>query len=135
MIQTKLYELEGQVRRGAAERGVAEIKKNEFQEEIQRQKDQISHIESLYKRQLEGAQNTCSMEKVQTNTLGELNWNKMQQEQIAHNIDNCFLCSLFLRVPVSLKNNQARRSSFGADENISFFYCLLTVLVLTKLTN
>ncbi|XP_040011702.1 Golgi membrane protein 1 [Xiphias gladius] len=62
-LQTKLYELEGQVRRGAAERGVAEIKKNEFQEEIQRQKEQISHIESLYKRQLEGAQNTCSQEK------------------------------------------------------------------------
>ncbi|CAJ1068921.1 LOW QUALITY PROTEIN: Golgi membrane protein 1 [Xyrichtys novacula] len=62
-LQTKLYELEGQVRRGAAERGVAELKKNEFQEEIQRQKDQISHIESLYKRQLEGAQNTCSQEK------------------------------------------------------------------------
>ncbi|XP_053181245.1 Golgi membrane protein 1 [Scomber japonicus] len=62
-LQTKLYELEGQVRRGAAERGVAEMKKTEFQEEIQRQKEQISHIESLYKRQLEGAQNTCSQEK------------------------------------------------------------------------
>ncbi|XP_042277278.1 Golgi membrane protein 1 isoform X2 [Thunnus maccoyii] len=62
-LQTKLYELEGQVRRGAAERGVAEMKKNEFQDEIQRQKEQISHIESLYKRQLEGAQNTCSQEK------------------------------------------------------------------------
>ncbi|XP_054466782.1 Golgi membrane protein 1 isoform X2 [Anoplopoma fimbria] len=62
-LQTKLYELEGQVRRGAAERGVAEIKKNECQEEIQRQKEQISHIESLFKRQLEGSQNTCSQEK------------------------------------------------------------------------
>ncbi|XP_076587168.1 Golgi membrane protein 1 isoform X2 [Chaetodon auriga] len=62
-LQTKLYELEGQVRRGAAERGVAELKKNQFQEEIQRQKEQISHIESLYKRQLEGVQNTCSLEK------------------------------------------------------------------------
>lgn len=62
-LQTKLYELEGQVRRGAAERGVAELKKNQFQEEIQRQKEQITHIESLYKRQLEGAQNTCSLEK------------------------------------------------------------------------
>lgn len=68
VIQTKLYELEGQVRRGAAERGVAELKKNQFQEEIQRQKEQISHIESLYKRQLEGSQNTCSQEKVHTNT-------------------------------------------------------------------
>ncbi|XP_072243929.1 protein GOLM2-like isoform X2 [Leuresthes tenuis] len=62
-LQTKLYELEGQVRRGVAERGAAEIKKSEFQGEIQRQKEQISHIESFYKRQLEGAQNTCSQEK------------------------------------------------------------------------
>ncbi|KAM9743623.1 Golgi membrane protein 1 isoform 1-T2 [Menidia menidia] len=62
-LQTKLYELEGQVRRGAAERGAAEIKKNEFQGEIQRQKEQISHIESFYKRQLEGAQTTCNQEK------------------------------------------------------------------------
>ncbi|KAK1892753.1 Golgi membrane protein 1 [Dissostichus eleginoides] len=62
-LETKLYELEGQVQRGAAERGVVELKKTEFQEEIQRQKEQISHIESLYKRQLEGSQNTCSQEK------------------------------------------------------------------------
>lgn len=62
-LQTKLYELEGQVRRGAAERGAVEMKKTEFQEEIQRQKEQISHIESLFKRQLEGSQNTCSQEK------------------------------------------------------------------------
>ncbi|XP_042344219.1 Golgi membrane protein 1 isoform X2 [Plectropomus leopardus] len=62
-LQTKLYELEGQVRRGAAERGAQEMKKNEFQEEIQRQKEQISHIESLFKKQLEGSQNTCSQEK------------------------------------------------------------------------
>ncbi|XP_078106980.1 Golgi membrane protein 1 isoform X3 [Sander vitreus] len=58
-----MYELEGQVRRGAAERGVVELKKNEFQEEILKQKEQITHIESLYKRQLEGSQNTCSQEK------------------------------------------------------------------------
>lgn len=62
-LQTKLYELESQVRRGVAERGVEELKKKEFQEEIQRQKEQISHIESLYKRQLEGAENTCSQYK------------------------------------------------------------------------
>uniref|UniRef100_A0A8C6LIT1 Uncharacterized protein n=1 Tax=Nothobranchius furzeri TaxID=105023 RepID=A0A8C6LIT1_NOTFU len=67
--QTKLYELEGQVRRGAAERGAAETKKMEFQEEIQKQKEQITHIESMYKRQLEGAQVTCSQEKVNFNTI------------------------------------------------------------------
>ncbi|XP_047448456.1 Golgi membrane protein 1 isoform X2 [Mugil cephalus] len=63
-LQTKLYELEGQVRRGAAERGVVEMKKNEFQGEIQRQKEQISHIESFYKKQLEEAQSTCSQDKM-----------------------------------------------------------------------
>ncbi|XP_023137926.1 Golgi membrane protein 1 isoform X2 [Amphiprion ocellaris] len=62
-LQTKLYELEGQVRRGAAERGAVELKKNEFQGEIQRQREQISHIENVYKRQLEGAQSTCIQEK------------------------------------------------------------------------
>ncbi|XP_022054792.1 Golgi membrane protein 1 isoform X1 [Acanthochromis polyacanthus] len=62
-LQTKLYELEGQVRRGAAERGAVELKKNEFQGEIQRQKEQINHIENVYKRQLEGAQSTCIQDK------------------------------------------------------------------------
>ncbi|XP_034452248.1 Golgi membrane protein 1 isoform X2 [Hippoglossus hippoglossus] len=62
-LQTKLYEMEGQVRRGAAERGVSEIKKNEFQEEIQRQKEEISQQESLYKRQLEALENSCNQEK------------------------------------------------------------------------
>ncbi|KAL3975746.1 exocyst complex component 8 [Sarotherodon galilaeus] len=62
-LQTKLYELEGQVRRGAAERGADEMKKKEFEQEIQKQKDQISNIQSLYKRQLEGAENTCSQHK------------------------------------------------------------------------
>uniref|UniRef100_A0A8C6T4F6 Golgi membrane protein 1 n=1 Tax=Neogobius melanostomus TaxID=47308 RepID=A0A8C6T4F6_9GOBI len=72
-LQTKLYEMEGQVRRGAAERGVAEMKKAEFQEEIQRQKEQISRIENIYKRQLEGVQSTCSQEKVSYNTTASYN--------------------------------------------------------------
>ncbi|KAM9810612.1 Golgi membrane protein 1 [Neosynchiropus ocellatus] len=63
-LQTKLYELDGKVRRGAAEQEVAQMKRSQFLEEIQRQKEQMGHIESLYKRQLEGAQNTCSQEKV-----------------------------------------------------------------------
>ncbi|KAJ0067957.1 hypothetical protein NL108_012672 [Boleophthalmus pectinirostris] len=90
-LQTKLYELEGQVRRGAAERGVVEMKKTEFQEEIQRQKEQISHIENLYKKQLEGAQSTCSREKVvlqqnissSTKTIQEL---KGQLNQLNDNV-------------------------------------------------
>ncbi|XP_019722686.1 Golgi membrane protein 1 isoform X3 [Hippocampus comes] len=62
-LQTKLYELEGQVRRGAAERGADEVKKSEFQKEIHRQKDQIGLLESQYKNQLEGARDTCIQEK------------------------------------------------------------------------
>lgn len=54
------------MRRGAAERGAAEVKKNQFQEEIQRQKEQMIQMENLYKRDMEGVQNTCSQEKVQT---------------------------------------------------------------------
>ncbi|XP_013876233.1 Golgi membrane protein 1 isoform X2 [Austrofundulus limnaeus] len=69
-LQTKLYELEGRVQRGAAER---EMKKSEFQEvqkqkdEIQKQKDEIqkekAQIESFYKTQMDGAQVTCSQDK------------------------------------------------------------------------
>lgn len=90
-LQTKLYELEGQVRRGAAERGVAESKKNEFQAEILRQKEQISHIESLYKKQLEGVQTTCSQQKAtlqqnissSTKTIQEL---KVQLNQVSDDL-------------------------------------------------
>lgn len=69
-LQTRLYKVEGQVRRGVAERGVAELKKTEFQEQIQgqneqlqKQKEQIISIEELYKRQLEEAQSTCGKDK------------------------------------------------------------------------
>uniref|UniRef100_A0A674AAE0 Golgi membrane protein 1 n=1 Tax=Salmo trutta TaxID=8032 RepID=A0A674AAE0_SALTR len=62
-LQTKLYELEAQMRRAASERGAVEVKKNEFQEEIQRLKEESSRMQSLNKR-LEGVHNTCSQEKV-----------------------------------------------------------------------
>ncbi|XP_024131578.1 Golgi membrane protein 1 isoform X1 [Oryzias melastigma] len=86
-LQNKVYELEGHVRRGAAERGAAEIKQNEFQGEIQRQKDQIVQIENFYKKKLEDVQSTCSQEKATmqqnislgTKTIDEL---KVQLNQI-----------------------------------------------------
>lgn len=71
-----MYELEGHVRRGAAERGAAEIKQNEFQGEIQRQKDQIVQIENFYKKKLEDVQSTCSQEKVNTSIV--LRWNYLR---------------------------------------------------------
>lgn len=66
MIQTKLYDLESQVRRGAAERGAVEVKNNAFQDEIQRRKEHMEEMESFYKKQLEGTQSTCTQEKVLT---------------------------------------------------------------------
>ncbi|KAM4745726.1 Golgi membrane protein 1 isoform 2-T2 [Anableps anableps] len=62
-LQTKLYELEGQLRRGAAERGVAEMKKNEFKEQIQKQVQQINHIEGLHRKELDDVHNTYTQEK------------------------------------------------------------------------
>lgn len=67
MTQTKLYELEGQVRRGADEMK----KKKEFEQVIEKQKDQISNIQSLYKSKLEGAEISCSQHKVHTNKTGD----------------------------------------------------------------
>ncbi|XP_057687976.1 Golgi membrane protein 1 isoform X2 [Corythoichthys intestinalis] len=62
-LQAKLYELEVQVRDGALERGAAEVQRYEFQNIIQKQKDETAHIQILHKKQLEAAQNTCSQEK------------------------------------------------------------------------
>ncbi|XP_077456305.1 Golgi membrane protein 1 isoform X2 [Stigmatopora argus] len=62
-LQTKLYEMEAQVHRGVVERGAAEVEKYELQVEINKQKDQTARIESLYKKQMEEVQNTCSQEK------------------------------------------------------------------------
>lgn len=52
------------MRLGVAERGAVEIKRTECEKEIQKQREQMSHMESLFKRQLEGTQNVCSQDKV-----------------------------------------------------------------------
>uniref|UniRef100_W5M353 Golgi membrane protein 1 n=1 Tax=Lepisosteus oculatus TaxID=7918 RepID=W5M353_LEPOC len=62
-LQTRVYELEGNVRRAASERGAVELKKNEFQEQLQRQSEQMNQIESLYRQQLQSAQASWKGEK------------------------------------------------------------------------
>ncbi|XP_018614446.1 Golgi membrane protein 1 isoform X2 [Scleropages formosus] len=62
-LQTKLYELEGIVRRAVAERGAVEKKKNEFQDELRRQGEQITRIENQHSSQLEEARATWKEEK------------------------------------------------------------------------
>ncbi|XP_039606537.1 Golgi membrane protein 1 [Polypterus senegalus] len=62
-LQARIYELESKVRRAAAERGAVELKKNEFQGQLEKQLDQISRIESLHQEQMDGARKTWVDEK------------------------------------------------------------------------
>lgn len=70
------------------------MKKTEFQEEIMRQKEQLNHIETLYKRQLESAQDNCNQEKVKKI--------KQHWEQMTHVTVICKLQSNLEAVKISL---------------------------------
>lgn len=59
-------ELEGRVRRVAVERGAVEIKKNEFQGELQKQREQIDRIQSLHNFQMENTNKIHMDEKVRS---------------------------------------------------------------------
>uniref|UniRef100_G1SGL2 Golgi membrane protein 1 n=2 Tax=Oryctolagus cuniculus TaxID=9986 RepID=G1SGL2_RABIT len=73
-LQTRIVELEGRVRRAAAERGAVELKKNEFQGELERQRGQLDKIQSSHSFQLESVNKMCQDEKavlVNNITTGE----------------------------------------------------------------
>ncbi|NXD15554.1 GOLM1 protein, partial [Nothocercus nigrocapillus] len=61
--QNRVMELEVRVRRAAAERGAVELKKNEFQGELEKQRDQIDKIQSLHSFQMENANKVHQEEK------------------------------------------------------------------------
>ncbi|XP_019372916.1 PREDICTED: Golgi membrane protein 1 isoform X1 [Gavialis gangeticus] len=63
-LQNRIMELEGRVRRAAAERGAVELKKNEFQGELEKQREQIDKIQSLHNFQMENAKKIHQDEKV-----------------------------------------------------------------------
>lgn len=56
-------ELEGRVRRAAAERGAVEMKKNEFQGELQKQREQLDRIQSSHSFQMENVNRLHQDEK------------------------------------------------------------------------
>lgn len=58
-------ELEGRMRRAAAERGAVEMKKNEFQEELTKQREQIDKIQSMHDFQIENINKIHRDEKVE----------------------------------------------------------------------
>ncbi|XP_027736512.1 Golgi membrane protein 1 isoform X1 [Empidonax traillii] len=62
-LQNRVMDLEGKVRRAAAERGAVELKKNEFQGELEKQRQQIDKIQSLHSFQMENANRVHQEEK------------------------------------------------------------------------
>ncbi|NWU15315.1 GOLM1 protein, partial [Cephalopterus ornatus] len=62
-LQGQVTDLEGKVRRAAAERGAVELKKNEFQGELEKQRQQIDKIQSLHSSQMENANRIHQEEK------------------------------------------------------------------------
>ncbi|XP_054253657.1 Golgi membrane protein 1 [Indicator indicator] len=62
-LQGRIMDLEGKVRRAAAERGAVELKKNEFQGELEKQRQQIDKIQSLHSFQMENANRVHQEEK------------------------------------------------------------------------
>lgn len=73
-LQTRIMELEGRVRRAAAERGAVELKKNEFQGELQKQREQLDRIQSSHSFQMENVNRLHQDEKailVSNITTGE----------------------------------------------------------------
>lgn len=62
-LQTRILELEVRVRRAAAERGAVELKKNEFQGELQKQREQLDKIQSSHSFQLESVNRLYQDEK------------------------------------------------------------------------
>uniref|UniRef100_A0A8C0GLS7 Golgi membrane protein 1 n=1 Tax=Chelonoidis abingdonii TaxID=106734 RepID=A0A8C0GLS7_CHEAB len=63
-LQSRIMELERKVRRAAAERGAVELKKNEFQGELQKQREQIDKIQFLHGFQMENVNKVHEDEKV-----------------------------------------------------------------------
>ncbi|NWW53001.1 GOLM1 protein, partial [Pedionomus torquatus] len=62
-MQGRIMDLESKVRRAAAERGAVELKKNEFQGELEKQRQQIDKIQSLHSFQMENANRVHEEEK------------------------------------------------------------------------
>ncbi|KAM6187263.1 Golgi membrane protein 1 [Sarcoramphus papa] len=62
-LQGRIMDLEGKVRRVAVERGAVELKKNEFQGELEKQRQQIDKIQSLHSFQMENANRVHQEEK------------------------------------------------------------------------
>ncbi|XP_048835860.1 Golgi membrane protein 1 [Brienomyrus brachyistius] len=94
-LQTKLYELEAEVRRASVERGAVELKKNEFQEELRRQNKLIGHIEAQH-----------------NNKLGEATAAWRQEKTKGRRMYSEILENLLFNISSSTKTIQSMKSQF-----------------------
>ncbi|XP_072006958.1 Golgi membrane protein 1 [Engystomops pustulosus] len=79
-LQNRVMELEGRIRRAAAERGAVEMKKNEFEDMLSKQKSQIDNIQSLHNSQMQHVEQLWKIEKE------KLLSNNSIQDHLIHNL-------------------------------------------------
>ncbi|KAK1334397.1 hypothetical protein QTO34_005401 [Cnephaeus nilssonii] len=94
-LQTRIMELEGRVRRAAAERGAVELKKNEFQGELEKQREQLDKIQSSHNFQMESVNKLHQDEKARPACV-LLMWSR-------HELTRC--CAALLHGTAVLVNN------------------------------
>nr|XP_044987127.1 Golgi membrane protein 1 isoform X8 [Jaculus jaculus] len=87
-LQTRVVELEGRVRMAAAERGAVELKKNEFQGELEKQREQLDRIRSSHSFQLESVNKLYQDEKARSQCINQMKEVKEQCEEQTEEVTN-----------------------------------------------
>ncbi|XP_069618544.1 Golgi membrane protein 1 [Ranitomeya imitator] len=110
-LQSRVMELEGRIRRAAAERGAVEMKKNEYEDMLAKQKKQIDTIQSLHSSQLQNVQLLCKSEKesLQSNVTAKDYFLQTLQAEIVEVQKLLQDSKLELK---ELQENQAKKSTY-----------------------
>ncbi|XP_077105059.1 Golgi membrane protein 1 isoform X1 [Ranitomeya variabilis] len=110
-LQSRVMELEGRIRRAAAERGAVEMKKNEYEDMLAKQKKQIDTIQSLHSSQLQNVQLLCKTEKesLQSNVTAKDYFLQTLQAEIVEVQKLLEDSKLELK---ELQENQAKKSTY-----------------------
>ncbi|XP_075708429.1 Golgi membrane protein 1 [Rhinoderma darwinii] len=110
-LQSRVMELEGRIRRAAAERGAVEMKKNEFEDMLMKQKKQIDAIQSLHDSQMQNVQLLCKSEKenLLNNITSKDGLTENLQAEVANVQKQLEDAKLELK---ELQERQAKKSSF-----------------------
>ncbi|XP_070598874.1 Golgi membrane protein 1 isoform X1 [Erythrolamprus reginae] len=114
-LQNRLMELEGRMRRAAAERGAVEMKKNEFQGELKKQREQIDKIQSMHDFQVENINKIHRGEKEKL--LNNITSNDQLVQNLQENLKKLQKKCEKLQLDVNrFQNNQTKlQSKFSFD--------------------